>query len=222
MNKLCDTVPRCPKELPANILAAVEVLAKSYLQSFIRPKLTVDVLNHWDSLVDCWADSDLPLFIRKQSLDIGMILNHAESSRKLAPCDNSPAHWAVITAFARGTQVTLQDIRTAIDAHEIPVTMAMSNAEIQSSAMKGVLAKCRGVNAGEYGWKVDHIQEIGLRQRRRVQELPIENLKHHFKLLMKPSNMVLVPSQLKGLGDLPGFLHLIAEELDLENPKNGK
>jgi hypothetical protein len=204
--------PQCPTELPANILQAAEALAEAYLKSPIRPRLSSDVLRHWDKLVEDWADSDLPLFVRKQSADIGAILPHGQTGRSLAPCDNSPAHWAVMTAHLRGTDITLDVVRAAIDRHEIPVTMAMSKAEILESTMKGVLARCRAVNAGHYGWKVDHIDEVGLKQRLRIEEVSIDLLKSHFKLLMKPSNIVLVPSKLKGLGDMSGFLTLLRKE----------
>lgn len=207
-----EKVPRCPNELPPDLLRATEALAKAYLQSNIRPRLEVDVLRHWDKLIEEWADSDLPLFVRKQRGEIGAILIHSVTNRSLAPCDNSPAHWAVITAHLRGACITLDDVRDALERNEIPVTMAMSKADIEASQMKGILARCRAVNAGRYGWKVDHIDEVGLKRGKKIQEIPIDPLKHHFKLLMKPSNMVLVPSKLKGLGDMPGFLALLKEE----------
>lgn len=203
-------VPICPKELPENILQAAQRLAAAYWDSPIRPKLSEDVIQHWDSLIDAWADDvTLPLFIRKQSADIGSILQHGASLRPLAPCDNSPAHWVVITAFSTGRRFSLAEIKAAIEKHAIPVTMAMSKADIVASAMKGVLAKTKGFNASDYGWKVDHVDDVGLKQRLRIQEMPIGDLKDHFKRMMKPSNIVLVPSVLKGLGDMPAFIRYI-------------
>jgi hypothetical protein len=205
-------VPVCPKQLPDDILKAAQNLAAAYWNSPIRPQLSDEVIKHWDTLIDAWADDEtLPLFIRKQSADIGSILQHGTSLRSLAPCDNSPAHWAMITAFSKGTRIGLADIKATVAKHGIPVTMAMSKADIAASAMKGVLAKIKGTNASDYGWKVDHIDEVGLKQRRRIQEMAISDLKSHFKRLMKPSNIVLVPSALKGLGDMPAFIRYIKQ-----------
>lgn len=205
-------VPICPKQLPDNILKAAQLLAAAYWDSPIRPKLAEEVIQHWDELIDAWADdATLPLFIRKQSADIGSLLQHRTSLRPLAPCDNSPAHWVVVTAFSAGTNFSLSDIKAVIAKHDIPVTMAMSKADIADSAMKGVLAKTKGLNASDYGWKVDHVDEVGLKQRLRIQEMPLTDLKDHFRRLMKPSNIVLVPSALKGLGDMPAFIRYIKQ-----------
>lgn len=199
--------------LPDDILAAARSLAETYWNSPIRPRLGPDVAIHWDQLIEAWADTvDLPLFIRKQQTESGDLLIHAATQRELAPCDNSPAHWAILSAFHMGTSATLDDVRAALAAHRISVTMAMSKTEIEESRIKGVLAANPDLNASEYGWKVDHIDEVGLKQRGDIREMPIESLKQHFKRLMKPSNIVLVPSKLKGLGDMPEFLRLLREE----------
>src|SRR5438477_8025977 len=110
---------RCPDRLPKNIERAATELARAYATSPIRPRLRVEVLQHWDRLIEEWSYCrDLPLFIRKQSSNIGDMLEHGASGRKLAPCDNSPAHWTVIKAFERGTDFTLDDAKTAIANQE--------------------------------------------------------------------------------------------------------
>ena len=43
----------------------------------------------------------------------------------------------------------------------------------------------------------------------KIENMPIDSLKRHFRQLMKPSNMILIPTALKGLGDLPSFLSII-------------
>lgn len=208
----------CPALLPPEIENAARALARAYVESEIRPRLVADVLSHWDDLIDEWAESDLPLFVRKQRNDIGKLLEHEATGRQLAPCDNSPAHWAIVTAFDEGCRYTLKNVKQALDRHEIPVTMAMSNEEIVKAKMKGVLAKMKMTNAGTYGWKVDHIYEIGLKQRGRIEELQMGGIKDHFKALMKPSNIVLVPKVLKGLGDMPAFLDVIKREASQLSP----
>jgi len=90
--------------------------------------------------------------------------------------------------------------------------MVMKTFEIDACEMTGVLAKTKENNASTYDWKVDHINEVGLKQCMRIQEMPTEDLKNHFRRLMKPSNIVLVPSALKGLGDMPAFINHIKEK----------
>jgi hypothetical protein len=193
----------CPA-IPAEITTASEALADAYLKSSICPRLAKRVLVHWDNLIDEWADkSDLPLFIRKQQADCGDFLLHPASGRQLAPCDNSPAHWAILTAFSKGTGITLGDVRAAIAAHKIAACMVMSNAEAEQAELKGVGQKLP--NAFKLGWRVDHIVDVGLKQRKRIVDFDITALKAHFQRLMKLSNIILVPSALRGLGDMPAL-----------------
>lgn len=204
----------CPKPLPRDLTEAASQLAKAYLDSPIRPNLAPEVVRHWDALISAWSESkEMPLLIRKQGADIGDLLIHRNTGRLLAPCDNSPAHWVISKAFTKGTKFKLKDVKNAITRHEIPVTMAMSNKDIEASRMKGVLAKMKEINVSKLKWKVDHIDEVGLKQRLLIQEMEIGDLKAHFVRLMSPSNVILVPSVLKGLGDLPIFIEEIRDRM---------
>jgi hypothetical protein len=201
-------LPKCPVPLPPEISSAAEALAVAYANSPMRPRLAVEVTAHWDALIDAWAErEDLPLLIRKQAADIGELLRHRESGRLLAPCDNSPAHWVIVNAFASGAAFRMRDVELALTNHSVPVTMAMNLQEIAAATMKGVLAK--QPSAYKKGWKVDHLDDVGLGQKLRVEDIPLADLKGHFCRLMKPSNIVLVPSVLKGLGDMPAFIAAI-------------
>jgi hypothetical protein len=125
----------------------------------------------------------------------------------------------VVTAFALGTAFTMKDVEAAIANHAIPVTMAMSNEEIANAKMKGVLAK--QPSAYKKGWKVDHIDDVGLGHNQRVEDIAMADLKSHFCRLMKPSNIVLVPKVLKGLGDMPAFIAAI-KALDRHSANESK
>jgi hypothetical protein len=50
----------------------------------------------------------------------------------------------------------------------------------------------------------DHIDDVG-HQRLSIQDMALPDLKSHFRRLMKLSNIVLVLSVFKGLGDIPAF-----------------
>jgi hypothetical protein len=53
------------------------------------------------------------------------------------------------------------------------------------------------------GWKLCHIEGVGLRSPTLLEDFPIDRLVAHFKLLLKPSNHFLVPLSWAGLGELP-------------------
>ncbi len=199
-------LPTCPGEMPPDILAAAEALSVAYAQSPMRPRLDQAVLRHWDDLINAWSeDASLPMFIRKQRANRGRPVKHLATERLLVPCDNSPAHWAVVTAFDAGIAIDLDGIRQTYQ--NVPVAMALSAKEGQTAQFRAVLGRRHCVNT--YGWKLDHVEEVGLNARARIEGMDIEALKRHFRLLMKPSNIVLVPAALKGLGDLPTFLDTI-------------
>lgn len=59
------------------------------------------------------------------------------------------------------------------------------------------------------GWYVGHFDSIGLRDRKKIQEIELEKLKTHFIRFMDPGNMLLVPNEYAGLAELPEFCHKI-------------
>ncbi|MGO9200738.1 MAG: hypothetical protein ACLQM8_09380 [Limisphaerales bacterium] len=199
-------LPTCPDEMPPDILAAAEALSVAYAHSPIRPRLAQPVLRQWGGLIDAWSeDSSLPLFIRKWRDNRGSTVKHLATGRLLVPCDNSPASWAVATAFAAGIATELEGIHHGFQ--HIPIAMVLSPKERQTAQFTAVLLPHHNVNT--YSWKLDHIEGVGLNRRAAIEGMDIEALKRHFRLLMKPSNIVLVPMALKGLGDLPMFLDII-------------
>jgi hypothetical protein len=63
-------------------------------------KVQPDVLTHWDGLIDQWIErSDLPLIVRQSSHERVCLYVDHPSGRKIAPSDNSPAHWVAIQCF---------------------------------------------------------------------------------------------------------------------------
>src|SRR5690242_13538995 len=195
-------LPNCPDQMPPEILRAAEALSVAYAQSQLRPRLALPVLQHWDKLIDDWSeDMRLPLFIRKHSGNRGSSVIHLSTGRVLVPCDNSPAHWAMATAFSKGVSITMDILRGV--HRQIPAAMILKATESKTAQFKASLGK---YNVSIYGWRLDHIEDVGLNTRTEIDSMNMETLKNHFHLLMKPSNIVLVPTALKGLGDLPMFL----------------
>jgi hypothetical protein len=56
------------------------------------------------------------------------------------------------------------------------------------------------------GWKLGHIDEVGLNTQTPLSEIPIDTLKRHFCDLLKPSNHFLVPLAWAGLGEVPEII----------------
>jgi hypothetical protein len=81
--------------------------------------------------------------------------------------------------------------------------MAFADAERQAARYK---CGRQEVNLNTRGWKVCHIDAIGIKKPGAVNNLPIGTLTDHFRRLMTPSNMFLVPKIWSGLGEMPEMI----------------
>jgi len=142
----------------------------------------------------------MPLYIRKVRGDKGSVLTHT-SGRSLVPVDNSPAQWACWLALS-GEQPTLKEVRAWIEQDAIPVGLALSAAEGKKAKYRCGLA---GVPINGYGWKVCHIEPVGL-GRGDIRTLPLDALHDHFRRNLDPSNMFVVPKAWAGLGEMPELI----------------
>jgi hypothetical protein len=138
------------------------------------------------------------------------VVSH-NSGRQLVIADNSPAQWSFSRAF-EGQTFSLSDIRKLLDADSIPFTFATKTAEKARMAFKCTLKTCDNLN--KRGWKLCHIEGVGLKTKRPIEELPITNLVLHFKLLLAPSNHFLIPLDWAGLGEVQ---EVIEEVKTVEN-----
>jgi hypothetical protein len=151
-------------------------------------------------LIDDWATSDLPLVVRKGGGVRGGIVTHS-CGRTIILSDNSPAQWVFMRAYQQ-TRPSLDELRSLL--HKIPFAFVATRAGKSKTTYKGTLQV--GDNLGKRGWKLCHIDPIGLRTREPVESLPIEKLLDRFRLLMRPSNLFVVPLSLAGLGELPELI----------------
>jgi hypothetical protein len=205
------------KLLPSNtplpeLAEQIRELGRIWASSNLRRRVVPTIRKHWDSLIDAWADSDLPLAIRKSGGVRGEAITH-RSGRKLVLADNSPAQWAFSRAY-RQEAYSLSEIRDLLEADRIPFAYATKKAEKSRMTYKCTLSTIDNVN--KHGWKLCHIDDVGLNTRTQLAELPIETLINHFRLILKPSNHFLVPLEWAGLGELPEVISEIRkyEELD--------
>lgn len=196
--------------IPDEDMQLLRHFARAWALNEARPRPGLASLALWKKMISSWIEDDsLPLFIRKSSLLRGQIIEHA-TGRFLIPVDNSPAQWAFSLALS-GETPTIQDIRRKLAMDQIPIAMAMPAEEKKIAQLKCPLSGSYKLNSK--GWKLGHIEGVGLNKRTPIAEQPIENLKQHFKKLMSPNNMFLMPLELAGLAEIP----IVIEEMKKES-----
>ena len=198
--------PRAPDALPTDMAELVRRLAHLWAEEPSRPRPTLQVLEHWDSLIDRWScEPSLPLYIRKYDNNRGSVISHP-SGRSIVPTDNSPAQWAFAQAVL-GERPSFGDLRRLIAADRVPVAMILPAKEEAAATYRCTLGK--GVNPNAYGWKVAHVDAVGLSSRTDLLELPENTIQSHFRRLMTPRNMFAIPLRYAGLGELLEFCDAI-------------
>ena len=172
-----------------------------------RPRIKSEVRQHWDKLIDEWAESDLPLVIRKGGGVRGEENCHPEG-RKVIIADNSPAQWSFMQAF-RGTLYTLGDIKNLLEQDKIPFAFAAKSSE--KARMRYTHTLTSAESFGKSGWKLCHIEPVGLNNRQPIGEINLSEIKQKFRLLLKPSNQFLVPLDWAGMGELTEVIEKVGE-----------
>lgn len=201
------TLLQCPKTLPPELTTLIENFGKAWALCESRPRISTPILEDWSDLLANWsADVNLPIFVRKNSNNRGSVIHHT-SGRVLIPCDNSPAHWVFIMA-STGKCPSLVEIKSLFAKDEIPVAMIQKKVEKTIATYHRTLANEFNVN--QYGWKLAHIESVGLNNRTSISELPIDRLLVHFQSLMSPANMFLIPLAWSGLAEIESVINAIA------------
>ena len=202
-----------PRSLPkyvatsGSISEALAEIGRLWAQSDERPRVSSEARRSWDDLIDQWAASDLPLVIRKSGNIRGAAILHT-TGREIVLADNSPAQWAFMRAYA-GHSYSLSDISEMLARDVIPFAYATKSAEKAQMKFRCTLAGVDNVN--KCGWKLCHVDDIGLSTRTPVGDVPLELLVRHFKLFMKPSNHFVVPLAWSGLGEVREVIEAIRD-----------
>ncbi len=194
-----NALPPCPRELPPELRTRVIDLAAAWARHPARPVPPDAVAAAWDATLDGWVRADdLPLFVRKHRGDRGHTLRHT-SGRVLVPVDNSPAQWTYALA-CRCVTYTLDEIRRLLAADAVAVAMILTREERAGAHYRRALGKGGTADAG---WKLGHIDGVGLRTADAIQTLPIATLEAHHRRLLSPRNLFLIPLAWAGLAELP-------------------
>lgn len=191
------------QSLPEHAASLVRAAALAWRDSPARPHPAHAVLDHWDELIDRWiANPSAPLLVRKGG-PRGAPQRH-RSGRIVVAVDNSPAHWAMASALL-GRCPSLEEALSELRNGDLPIAFALDAAEARiADRYTGLLGRSpagRHLNKG--GWKVCHIDDVGIGARVSVTDLDEAVLDRHFSSLMRPRNMFLVPTTHAGFGELP-------------------
>ena len=89
-----------------------------------------------------------------------------------------------------------------------------SKEELATARYRGVLSRTRVAKwPNQQGWKVCHIDPVGLKGRVKLPERGLDQLIEAARRLITPRNMFLVPNDRGGFGELPEVIE-VARTLD--------
>ena len=200
-------LPACPVALPAELEVLVAEFGRGWAASDIRPRPSREVAAAWDDLVLEWSNAaDLPLLVRKSNQDRGCEYSHA-SGRHYISTDNSVAHWS-FTLACSGVVPSIAEIRSWVENDSIPIVMIQHAVEKQKAKYHRSLRPEFNVNTS--GWKLGHIQPVGLKTRYPVANLPLEKIQQQHRALLAPSNMFVVPLAWSGLAECEAVIRAVA------------
>jgi hypothetical protein len=198
-------IQRCSEAIEP-LSSRLSELAATWAESSHRPRVPLGTIRAWEELLAAWArDERLPLFVRRIRSGRGSVIFH-ESGREIVPTDNSPANWSLSLALS-GQCPTLDDVRALFEADEIPIALALRKAERQSA--KYSCTRRGHAHLNDLGWKVAHLEDVGLGYRFDVARAPLTSLTSHFRRFLAPSNMFVVPLHLAALSELPQFIEAV-------------
>ena len=195
-------IDEAPEQLPAALSGKITEMGAAWRESQTRPRPTREVAAAWGALVDQWArDAEMPLLIRKAKDRRGQELVH-KMDRRIVVTDNSPAHWATRLALA-GIVPSLDEIRQLLEDDKIPMQFAIRAADRPYVKYRCTLGK---YSVGNAGWKLCHIEPVGLNTQKPIEEIAITVLETAFRDLVNPANHFLVPKDWGGIEEVPEFI----------------
>ena len=193
-----DAAQRVPDEVRDGLKElAISIGGSPGCLRFVEESVRV----RWKKLLDEWElAEDIPLLVRKGSGKRGSVVLH-ESGRELVLCDNSPAQWGCWLAVA-GRLLSVAEVRESFKRDEIPVAMVLTRKEREQARYRCSLGE---YNVNVHGWKLCHIEPVGMNARKPLEELPITQVQAAFRNFLDPANYFLLAKPLGGLGEVKVF-----------------
>ncbi|MGI0035712.1 MAG: hypothetical protein ACRD98_07580 [Nitrososphaera sp.] len=90
----------------------------------------------------------------------------------------------------------------------IPVVMIQKVAERAGAKYHCNLRKNFDVN--HFGWKLAHIEPVGLNSREDLTKVPIDRLASQFVKLVSPENMFVVPMAWAGIAEIDAVIRAVS------------
>lgn len=162
---------------------------------------------HWQQMLREWIGrNDIPLLVRQGRTRRGSEVTHV-SGRRIVVCDNSPAVWACGLAL-NGVTPSLAAIRSGFARDAIPVGLAMTSQEKAQARFRCMLPR---TNVNTAGWKLCHVEAVGMRTRKPLEQIPIPQVQDAFWRLLNPDNYFLLPKSLGGLGEVEAIWRALSD-----------
>ncbi len=179
-------------------------LGKIWKMSNSNPKINEEVLSKWEKLIHDWKDEpSLPLIIRNKQGSRGSVIKHISSGRPIIFSDNSFAKWVYENVMDEKI-FTIDEIKQKLKNDEIPISLVLKSTEKNNAVYKKTLGR-NSVN--KRGWKLCHIDPIGLKNSTPVENREIKELEDHFVKFGNPKNMFLLPLEIGFLGEIQDFIN---------------
>ncbi len=180
----------------------IKELGELWHSSENNPWINVDkeVKNAWIKLIEQWVNNkDMPLIVRKNTSRKGQSFLHP-SGREIIISDNTFAIW-VFDCVIKGEIFTLSQLKEMLRCNKIPMVFMQTN-DIKTKAK---YSKTLGQHS-LLGWKICHIESVGLNTNKNIEELDIVKIQDHFKKYASPDNMFVLPKEIGGLGEIGIFI----------------
>ena len=188
--------------IDATMRKKIQELGKFWKKSESNPKISEKVLSKWERLINDWInDETLPIIVRKQTSIRGSEIKH-ESGRKIVTTDNSFSQW-IYSNVLDGKTYSIEEIKNLLKNDEIPMSFAIKASEKKKIKYKKTIGS---YSINNRGWKLCHIDPVGLKTKLPIEKIDIQELKKHFKKLANPRNMFLLPLQIGSLGEIQEFI----------------
>lgn len=92
----------------------------------------------------------------------------------------------------------------------VPVAMIQKVSEKAQAQYHCCLPTAFDVN--KQGWKLGHIEAVGLKSRAPIQTLPLDRLYQQHRDLLSPANMFVIPLAWSGLAEVDAIIQAMASQ----------
>ena len=180
----------------------IKELGKIWRNSKSNPKIDEEIKSKWEKLILEWKENkNLPLVVRKQSGVRGSEIQHL-TGRKIIITDNSFSQWIYCNILDKN-YFTITEIQKMLENDEIPMCFAVKKEDVNKVKYKKTLGK---YSVNNRGWKLCHIDGVGLNSKIDISKIEIIELEEHFIKLANPKNMFLLPLEIGALGEIQEFI----------------